>query len=39
MNPPAYNNSPKAKINPRVAELIKKISKKYKKVWQDLAKV
>lgn len=26
-------------IDPEVAKLIKKISKKYAKVWQDLAKV
>lgn len=26
-------------VRPEVAKLIKKISKKYEKVWQDLAKI
>ncbi len=33
------NNKTEGKIDPKVAELIKKLSKKYKKIWQDLAKI
>ena len=33
------NNKSEIKINPEVTKLIKKLSKKYQKVWQDLAKI
>lgn len=32
-------NENKTKVDPQVARLIKKLSKKYAKVWQDLAKI
>lgn len=39
MNRKRQNEIDQTKVRPEVAKLIKEISKKYDRVWRDLAKV